>query len=1511
MSSGWFGMAPRPSTPTINRSFSNGSAPGSPMRLPRIERVPSLEAVERSNHNDSGHGKSTFQIIKELKASNAKLSAKTADMEAGFMNRIAETETRFSNKENDLKDSLKAKENKLKSMETRVETTENRIRGKDSQLSELKEETTFQRHTIADLKNQLYQLQHEIEDAEYDKRDGVDKWSAEKKEMKYKMEQLRDQLACISNDTASNDTISNDSDRQDVRQNLKSLEETVEELDETKKRLHDTQSILANLQHETKLLRKEHEEREEELVVKIRSFDGENSIVQDLKKDLGGREQRVKELMGEAKKYSTQLTGLTMELEEVKADSHSQNKYREEEAEDLRVLNQSLKEGIDRLKSEMEEMVHDLDEKDELVLQKDNDINDLQSDFLLVSKELADSKEIVASKDDSRAEKVIEQLNLSRNENQQLRSELNSITRKHSELIDHLRKEVQALTIERDNISIKLEDTKATQDEALNSIENKQKQDESRTEKRLREIVANTAKERSELESEFETRLASAEQEYEEKILNVTNKGQGSKQVQVMQNELKERASEIRLLRQEAENDVREQNALSSELQKVREKVRIYESKKAGNDRAKKQLREAQIALVALDDEKTLSDRQHSDTILTLERQIKKLEFEHKAKLQNTKSELFQTKHQFSSTHLSEHIIEIGKLKAELREKDLLIKAERSKAMLNVEVGPVDESVHEGLRAAQEKMQKLQTSLSTSQMEKIGMQKKLKEKLDDRDTTISALVKSSVSQEQKVSGMKAEISNLKSQLEQLTLSSESEAVQMARNADYTEEIENLRNQVGNHMQMETSLIQQVESLEEKLEDVQKEHLSLKNHVTTGPTGITNMQDHHEKLQERDSAIATLVKQSMSLEEHMSKLKAENSTLKMENEALATGVKKHSGPSWAEVRRLQQESEIFAGQIIEQDEEMGVLRATADERATLILELEKDLISSKRKTVSHDRDMGRFEDMQAELDEIQEANDTHRYEIRDLRKQLRESKTHTNEVLDLRAELEQAQYAMEETKRNLAFSTEEEIKLHNEIEVALESKEDIEFKLSEQIDSMRRQRNDAISTLEEKIKGRDDTIEELRSNERTLELETEIEQLSKKLFGKADMLEESQALNDQLQKKLNENEGAQRQEELENEKEELEREVDELQTILLSAELDRANIEAIKGKLKSANEDKQMIEDRIVENYERKLSLLKLDKDVNIDNLRKELFEAKTENLENNGSLRKELVNLEQENTDVRYELEAKLHLKNTKIHGLEQTLEAQEQLVDNMRAEMDQLQSTMERTSLSRRAEIEEMQQEMIDTSSRAQKQEREITSLKMALEECRLERQTEVSKLKGRLDSMARPNHFPDSMVTSNARLDDVKERLENLKWRNTSLQEDNVKLRNRLGRVEKECGIARAENDSASESKMEVIQLRERVQELEEMNKSTRITVESMTVQHNKPPQPEPNGGRWNNKSPSSSRQRTTKMNSSSSRKSQSGALRFLKRRNSSKEVTIRESKRSSTSNDDSNSASSKNTF
>ncbi len=52
--------------------------------------------------------------------------------------------------------------------------TDSKLQEKDASLSKTKEESAFQRHTISDLKNQLNQLQSEMEEQEMDKQDDLE-----------------------------------------------------------------------------------------------------------------------------------------------------------------------------------------------------------------------------------------------------------------------------------------------------------------------------------------------------------------------------------------------------------------------------------------------------------------------------------------------------------------------------------------------------------------------------------------------------------------------------------------------------------------------------------------------------------------------------------------------------------------------------------------------------------------------------------------------------------------------------------------------------------------------------------------------------------------------------------------------------------------------------------------------------------------------------------------------------------------------------------------------------------------------------------------------------------------------------------------------------------------------------------------------------------------------------------------------------------------------------------------
>jgi regulator of replication initiation timing len=244
---------------------------------------------------------------------------------------------------------------------------------------------------------------------------------------------------------------------------------------------------------------------------------------------------------------------------------------------------------------------------------------------------------------------------------------------------------------------------------------------------------------------------------------------------------------------------------------------------------------------------------------------------------------------------------------------------------------------------------------------------------------------------------------------------------------------------------------------------------------------------------------------------------------------------------------------------------------------------------------------------------------------------------------------------------------------------------------------------------------------------------------------------------------------------------------------------------------------------------------------------------------------------------------------------------------------MDHLQGSMEHATLSRRAEIEEMHQEVIDSSSRVAKQEREITTLKMQLEEAKLERKAEVAKLKDIIASNENPSPLARSVAEHqvDVRMGEVKERLEQLKWRNTSLQEENTKLRSRLEKAESEVKSSKNAKFRTATLEEQVGTLSKRVQELE--IELTNAANEVMAASATSSPR-EANGSKPPI-APASSRQSTSglerpspeniatrKTHSASPRRGMQnvGSFRFLKRRSHSRD-----------SNDDDQSKDSKLTF
>ena len=529
--------------------------------------------------------------------------------------------------------------------------------------------------------------------------------------------------------------------------------------------------------------------------------------------------------------------------------------------------------------------------------------------------------------------------------------------------------------------------------------------------------------------------------------------------------------------------------------------------------------------------------------------------------------------------------------------------------------------------------------------------------------------------------------------------------------------------------------------------------------------------HRDQILERDAAISKLVKSSVSLEQHITSLQAEVERLRKKK----SGGKKADGPEWEELHRLQQESEIFAGQIIEQDEEIEGLRGELDEQRQINASLSEQVANLKSNGhVSNSANESRLTELQAKAQ---------REELRDLRHKLRDAQAEAERVTDLEVQLREAQslksrsmnsfdrdeieeFEMREQLENLKRSKsalEKELReakqtaaavssvelvprssraedeLRQDLEDAIATKEASEQRLTKQIESLRKLKDSAKHEFEETLRERDEEIASLK--ETVAKQEQVISSLQKEIGGFESVIDKEQDqtvvslrneisglkssyLEKSVKMKKLEEEANNLRNRLEEQtilatkerrnaevefgedvkvanmgKDDLVRKVYELEGELKSLESDYSNIRDLRKRLKNAEEDRSVVEQKVAAAFEKKILLLQTEKDAEVDRLRKDLTVSKERLIELENEKNALLRKLDDSNVEIQEELEERLQQKNIRIMALEQTLSAQEQVLGNMQAEMDQLQSGMDKVSLTRRAEIEEMEQELVSTT--------------------------------------------------------------------------------------------------------------------------------------------------------------------------------------------------------------------
>ena len=151
------GLRSRSASPNPNpRPSSRSSSPMPPHGAHPLVRMPSSDTLNQSIHNalvlNDGTEQSKDEIIISLKKANATLTDRSAEMEATLMNQCnvlaAEIEDQGS--------ALQVKNDEIAKLNANLIQMKMALEDKDSKISSMSNENSFQKQTIIDLKNQLF-----------------------------------------------------------------------------------------------------------------------------------------------------------------------------------------------------------------------------------------------------------------------------------------------------------------------------------------------------------------------------------------------------------------------------------------------------------------------------------------------------------------------------------------------------------------------------------------------------------------------------------------------------------------------------------------------------------------------------------------------------------------------------------------------------------------------------------------------------------------------------------------------------------------------------------------------------------------------------------------------------------------------------------------------------------------------------------------------------------------------------------------------------------------------------------------------------------------------------------------------------------------------------------------------------------------------------------------------------------------------------------------------------------
>jgi len=1378
------------------------------------------EGGETSDDTQSDRSSSPSDAINSKSANSTQLLSKISTMEATHMNQLHEVTSQMAERELQYKEEFQNKDVQLQQSHNRVSAVERRIRERDAQMSSLKEDKAGCLRQIADLKNQLYQLQFEVEETTCDKAEAAHQFQAELSDAE---RELAEATRALDNALQSQGhTVTKATALEQENKDLKKQLQASQGSNQTE--VSNLQQQLSNLQSTNATLTTQIAE-EKANTTKNKQLNSKEISV--LRSNLRSRDDVIQSLQSRVEQGQDEMMELEAELDDLRGEKHSleEGKNREEEdrqdevgnllrknqdmnkiveeqskaledVSSLRRQNEEMNMIVEKQSHALEDMtenwdrqIEEYEEQCSLAERRGEEIEMLKS--VLQEGELDKEASLVRSNSSHSRVTVLEMELQNMNEKvDELSSTLNESMEEIEDLqADVVFKEGRIASLEKEiEEASSLLEARADEDSQCSPPPSPGRR-ESGNFARLRQEIENVTRERAQLESDHALQLSLLKTSKDCDIAKL------DKELDEVRTQLKAETEKVVTMNQFLAEIETSKAELSHELEKTREVMdqldaeedreleemkRTVKKVEFSNDKlqyeieelqmtlkgkerelAKKdivveeELREAQQALIALDKERR-SPTKEQDSVSGEE--MKALN----EQLSACKEQIRASEAKLSRATREKEMI-ISDLRSELTSKENYaedLRDELESLQLSVDRGPakrnygmsIDPEWHEP-----DTISKLKMQVSKLTKEKRMVENELRAKIDARDATIATLVLSSSNQEASISDLKSEVKRLQTRVENKS-SSESVASEQSKDLEASQrrEVERLRDRTHDLTielkQTKRRLLSVTEELEcatSELEtsDAMPDVQDLAGRLVISEQAQKMLKtENSDKLKERDAAIANLLQSVQANDGVISNLRAD-----------VESFKRKLGESVEENRRLQHESEIFAAQIIDQDEEFEDLNVRLKDKTSEIASLKREIASSSA-------EVRNVKNLERQLDE------------------LKEKKRHSNTIINnLEVELRDAELKRAEED---GFEVE---RLKLELKNAIADKLGLEERLTNQIDSLRKLRNHAVEDFEAKLRERAGQIASLENE--LLELrENVLDDDFDDIFldekpgqSKKQLLEER----DMLLVKI----------------EALGEEIESLRATADSQQLSELQLAELKNKLARSEQLREELEkdinntssifnsskDKNLDRLHRQLSEANSSKDKEMDRLHRQLSEAReaqtARELEQLSLLKK----LESENSDIREEFTIRMKEKHAKIVALEQTLAAQEQVVGNMSSEMDQLQNGMEKVSVQRRAEIEEMSQELMDYTSKATRLEREVMALSMKLDEKKLKHKTEVAKLKDRIATLESESPL-ERTVRHDIKHDDKKreneltEKNEHLKWLNNSLKDEIQKLKRKV---------------------------------------------------------------------------------------------------------------------------------